>query len=226
MGIQTIIDTAQQIEYVRGQLVASTMSRSGRLLTSTRNWAKPWVFTITPKPIFRFADFRGELEEILAGDRTTTYTISLNNNTKMNWLTAYQGAGVINDFIIDNTTNVVSSILKLQLGTGNSALTAGTILFKAGDIIQPQGHNYPYVVTSQVLKPVGATSSTTVINVPLNRGLLPQTSYTLAGHHIQAGINCTWPVKVTKLPTVVFASKDFVQFRGDFELTEFIESVS
>ena len=55
MSIQSVIDTAQAIEVSRPAVVATSMSRSGRMFTGTRNWAKPWRFTVTPKPYWTAA---------------------------------------------------------------------------------------------------------------------------------------------------------------------------
>jgi hypothetical protein len=224
MSIQSIINSAQTIEFARGALAATTMSRSGRLITSSRNWVKPWVFTITPKPVWNYADSRGIIEDIITADRITEQTISFGDNANMAWMMQKQGAGVVGatGFVIDNTTDFNSAILVLQLGNANTGHTAGTKLFKAGDIIQPAGHRYPYVVTSDVLMPSGSVNGSTKISVILNRALLAEDGYTFTNKTLVAGADCMWYVKVTKLPTLKFFAKDFIQFTSDFEITEVV----
>jgi hypothetical protein len=228
MSIQTIINSAQTIDFTRGALVASTMSRSGRLLTAARNWTKPWTFTITPKPVWKFADNRGIIETILNYDKTKEYVINLADNSNMAWMVQYQGAAVLGatGLVIDNTTDINSTILVLRLGTANIGHAAGTILLKAGDIIQPYGHRYPYVVVNDVSMPIGIINSSTKISVTLNRALLAEDGYSFADKTLVAGVDCRWHVKVTKLPKVKFFAKDFIQFTDDFEITEVINGVS
>ena len=228
MSLQSIINSAQSIEFARGQLAATTMSRSGRLITSARNWVKPWQFTIVPKPVWRFADSRGIIETIISYDRVTEHTISLANNAGMTWMVEKQGAGVVGStgFVVDNTTNLNSSNLVLRLGNANIGWSAGTVLLKAGDIIQPLGHRYPYVVSSDVLMPSGSVNSATKVTVILNRTLLPQDSYTFPDKTLVAGADCTWRVKVTKLPQVKYMARDFVEFTSDFEATEVVLGVT
>jgi len=228
MSLQSIIDSAQTIEFARGALAATTMSRSGRLITSARNWVKPWQFTIVAKPIWRFADSRTIIETIISYDRITEHTISLANNANMAWMVQKQGQGVTGStgFVIDNTTNLNSSILVLRLGTANIGHTAGTTILKAGDIIQPLGHRYPYVVSSDVLMPSGAVNSATKVSVILNRTILPETGYIFPDKTLVSGTGCTWRVKVTKLPQVKYMAKDFVEFTSEFEAVEVVLGVS
>ena len=96
-----------------------------------------------------------------------------------------------------------------------TAIPSNTVVFKAGDIIQPAGHRYPYAVTKTVTRGVNAT-----ITVILNRGLLTQPNYTMTGKGIIAGRKCYWIVKVSKLPAVRLISGKFMTFTDNFELIE------
>lgn len=71
-GIQDVIDTAVNIEFNRTKLVAQTISRSGRISTASRNWANPYRFTVTPKPVWLYADARAMIETIYRNDRYET----------------------------------------------------------------------------------------------------------------------------------------------------------
>ena len=226
-GIQTIIDSARAIEFTRGALVVSTMSRSGRLLTTTRNWTKPWTFTVTPRSFFKYDEIRSDIEAILRYDKNSTWTVKLSNNPNLAWMTEFRGSAQLgtSGYRVDASTNFSSSILTLKSGA-NYTLPAGTLLFKAGDFIQPLGHNYPYVVSEDVYQPAGINSTAATISVPLNRGLLPQQNYDMTGHLLLTNQDLTWQVKVTQLPNVQFVYNNMIQFSDKFELTEYIESVS
>ena len=51
-GLQDIINSAVNIDFNRTKLVAQNISRSGRVSAASRNWANPYRFTVTPKPIW------------------------------------------------------------------------------------------------------------------------------------------------------------------------------
>jgi len=58
MTMQQIIDSAVNVEINRSKLVAQTVSRSGRISAVSRNWANPFRFTVTPKPVWTAAEYR------------------------------------------------------------------------------------------------------------------------------------------------------------------------
>ncbi len=212
MSIQTVINSAQTIEVSRPALVASTMSRSGRLFTSARNWTKPWRFTVSPKPVWRIADVRGVIENIMTYDKHTEQTVYI--GATASWLTAYQGAVTVSTGALVGITCTSASGTTLNISY--TGLSNGTIILKPGDIIQPNGHRYPYVVTNTVT----ATGATGSAAVTLHRGFLPQTSYTLNGSTLLVGSACGFRVKVSNLPTYRFLPGQLVEFTGDFELIE------
>lgn len=215
MTMQSIINYAQSIEVSRPALVATSMSRSGRLFTGTRNWAKPWRFIINTKPLWRIAEARPVIEAVMTADKHTEQTVYMGQGGA-SWTTAYQGAvgttsGALNGITCSSATGTTLTI-------AYTGLSNGTVILKVGDIIQPSGHRYPYVVTSQVTA-TGASGSATV---NLHRGYLPQTSYTLSGATLLVGTACSWRVKTSTLPTYKFISGQFVEFTGEFELIESI----
>jgi hypothetical protein len=215
MSLQTVINSAQSIEINRQALVTTSLSRSGRMFTAARNWVKPWQFVVVPKPVMRITEARSVLEALMTADRYTEQTIQIGQGGS-SWVTSYQGGvgttgGVLNGITCTSTSG--TSLVIAYTGLSN-----GTVIFKAGDVIQPTDHRYPYVVTADVTA-TGATGSATAV---LNRGFLPQTDYTIAGKTIQVGTACSWRVKVSKLPTYRYISGQLVEFTSDIE---FIESV-
>lgn len=213
MSIQTIINTAQSIEASRAALVANSISRSGRLFTGARNWVKPWKFTVNPKPIWAITEGRAIIEAIMNYDKHTEQTIKLGQGSAA-WITAYQGAVTATAGVLNGIT--CASATGTSLVINYTGLTTGQSIVKAGDIIQPTGHRYPYVVTADV----NATGATGTATITLNRGYLPQTGYTLAGATLTVGVDCSWRVKVSKLPTYRYLPGQLVEFTEGFELIE------
>ena len=189
MSLQAIIDSAVNIEVNRTKLAAQSISRSGRILTAARNWANPYRFTVTPRPIWSLDDtitvdglsmtVRAMIENIYNADRITGQRIFLAGTnssgvltkTTMEWLVEYQGN-------YGNTNNVLTSV------TGNSAgdaasgtrmfITLGgtppatdTYIVRSGDWIRPTTsavpYRYPYSVAADIVVPPSASSNTGTI---------------------------------------------------------------
>ena len=216
MSIQMIINSAQAIEVSRPALVATTMSRSGRLFTGTRNWTKPWRFTVEPKPIWRIGDVRSIIEDIMTQDKHTEQAINLGQGGA-SWTIQYLGDAPKTGNQLNNIT--FSSITGTSAVIGNlTGLSNGQYIFRKGDIIQPVGHRYPYVVTQDVVFNTGDTTKT----FSVHRGYIPQTAYSVAGAGVLVGPGVTWRVKVSNLPTYRYVPGQFVEFTGQFELVESI----
>lgn len=216
MSIQSVIDTAQAIEVSRPAVVATSMSRSGRMFTGTRNWAKPWRFIVTPKPYWTAATSRSIVEAIMTADKNTEQTIALGQTTGATWMVDYQGQlGVNSGHLIGVTVDSASGTTITVSYTGQ---TSGRVIVAAGDIIQPAGHRYPYVVKQTV----STTATSGTADILVNRGYLPQTGYTLAGQDLNVGTACNWRVKVSKLPAYRYVPGKLIEFTSDFELIESI----
>lgn len=216
-SLQSIIDSAQSIEINRSKLVGQTISRSGRILTGTRNWANPFRLTVVPKPIWIYADTRSIIEDLMAKDRNTSHTIQLGNTSGQEWVIGYQGNAS------GGTTGGGGTLASITVAsmsgttmTLNNCPTSGSItIFKKGDYIQPVNYRYPFVVTEDLIGNGNATRTVTV-----NRSYMPQTSFTLAGSSLKVGTSCTFIVMVSALPTHRLVSGKFVEFTGNFELVE------
>lgn len=217
MSLQSIINSAQSIEISRPALVASSLSRSGRLITGARNWVKPWNFKVVPKPLWPIAQARPVIEDLMNNDRHTEQTISLGQTSGGTWTVQYLGSAPVTNNVV-NTITMVSAVGTSFVIGNLTGLTNGQTIFKAGDIIQPVGHRYPYVVRSDVVFQTGDTTKTFLVN----RGYLPQTNYTVAGQGIAVGTGVTWRVKLTKLPSYRYVSGQLVEFTDDFEIIESI----
>ena len=212
MSVQNIIDKAQQIEIDKRRVVGQTISRSQRIKTAERSTAQPWRFKITPPGSLPWTASRGFMEVIDLNDRVGEYTISLNNNPGMNYITAYQGS-------LNGTQ--LNSMTIYGIGTSTFTLTnlpsvaADTVMFRPGDFIQPTNSRYPYSVTSTVTRGVNTTTSVT-----LHRPVITSEGITLFGNQVRVGNSCTWRVVVAALPSYQLIPMQQVQYTGDFELIE------
>lgn len=175
MSLQNIIDTAVNIEVNRSKLVAQTISRSGRVSVASRNWANPFRFTVTPKPVWTAEEYRTILEPVLSGDRYETQGFYLNNisgitglaNLNNSWMIPYQGGAdvSVNNNSIDSyqaTSDTTGAKLVLT-NTSSTTITAGTYLAKKGDYLRLAGGYYPYISTADVVIPTAVTGITGTI---------------------------------------------------------------
>ena len=217
MSLQTIIDHAESISIDHRSVVATTVTRSQKILTAARSTVRPWQFKVTPSNAYRWdlSYNRGVVAAIENIDRHTSTVITLSNAAGMAWLVEYQGvlsAGQRSDMTINSMTGTT---LVLNLGSTVQALSNSTVLFRAGDIIQPANSAYPYKVVNDVTRGSGVTRTIT-----LHRGTIPETGVTLAGQTLNIGVDVDWRVKIVALPSVTITPGRFIQWTGDFELVE------
>ena len=101
------------------------------------------------------------------------------------------------------------------LTTSSVTISSSTVLFKAGDIIQPSNSRYPYAITGNVLRGSGST-----VTVNLHRPIITSENISLGGSSVNVGNSCTWRVLVVTLPTYTLIPNKQVQYTGDFEVVE------
>ena len=230
MSLQSIVDTAQNIEFSRASLVATSVSRSGKIITQARNWVKPWSLKVSPAQVYNWAANRGMLETILNADRHTEQTIYIGAQTGNAWLTAYQGGVALTSGALTNVYATAVSGTTMTINVSNASIANNTFIFKKGDIVQFAGtgsdgltYRYPYVVQADVQKLAGNTTKT----VTLNRGYIPQANYDPTSQSnfqsaLYVGNACSWKVIVTKLPGVRYLPGKLFEFTGDFDLLEVV----
>ena len=211
MSLQYIINSAVSVEVNRSKLVAQSISRSGKVLTASRNWVNPWRFVVEPQPVWLHSNYRSIFEPIINGDKYTEHTIKLGQGGQA-WVTEYMGNADTANGLLSNVTVVSATGTTMVVNTPSMT---GKILVKAGDIIQPVGHRYPYVATATVT----VTGETTTI--PLHRGFIPTTT-SISGVGLRVGTSCEFTVQVTKMPTTKFTSGKLVEFTTNFDLIEVV----
>lgn len=230
MSLQTFINSAQSIEFGRADLVATSVSRSGRVITQTRNTVKPWTFKVTPQPVIPWSSYRGAIETILTRDRHTEHEIQIGATPGSTWLTNYQGSLPVVDGLAQHIFITAYSGNTITIDVSSSSIPDGTVLFRAGDLIQPGGtgsdglrYRYPYAVTADVIKSTGNTTKV----ITLNRGAIIQANYNaLDGANgqnaLRVGSAVTWRVIMTSLPGVRYVPGQFVEFTSDMSLLEMV----
>lgn len=216
MSLQTIIDNATFININKRKVAASSISRSGHIKTADRGVGF-YQFSVGMHAGLQYSTNRGVLEDLDTVDVITESNVSLNNNTNMNYLTAYQGD--IEQAQLDNITMVGSDASEIYINC--SAATGSGTLFKKGDFIQPQGntgtYRYPYQVTSDVAFSTGAN-----VTVPVHRGVLPQDGVALTSGGIRVGNAVRFHLIAMQMPTYNVVPYDRIEFSGDFQLMEVI----
>lgn len=196
MSLQTIIESAVNIDINRSKLIAQTVSRSGKLLTASRNWVNPFRLTITPKPIWLWSAYRDEIQTVLDNDRYASQYIYLYDVTggtsKLSWLAAYQGGlDATSDGVLDNTVgNATTPASGTSIYVTYSGSSTGVYMVKKGDWIRFNNNNFPYLVTADVLVS-GAGNYT----IPVHRGFLDQINtagtFTVGQKYVIASIGTT-----------------------------------
>lgn len=216
MSLQNIIDTAESIEISRGRIIAQTISRSQRLKTSERSAAIPWMWRVTPAGHYYWSDNREVIETLDYNDRSVEYTVKLSNNSGMAYITQYRGAlstSQVNNLSISTSTTGTLVITGLPAIAGG--ITSSTVVFRAGDFVQPSNSRYPYTVLGTVTRGSGST-----VTVDLNRSIIASEGLNFAGQDLLVGTEVSWRMVVMNKPSYRILAYNRLQFTGDFELME------
>tara|TARA_Y100001973_G_scaffold47264_1_gene70428 strand:- start:664 stop:1329 length:666 start_codon:yes stop_codon:yes gene_type:complete len=220
VSLQTIIDNATFIDMDIREQSAATLSRSGHYKTADRN-INVYQFKVGMHDGLTYSTNRSVIQDIYTTGATNEANISLNNNSGMNYITAYQGdleSSVLANLTIASTSG--SGITINLVGAGGAGLN-GNIIFKKGDYIQPRGntdtYRYPYQVTSDVVWSFPGTPT-----IPVHRPILSQDGVTLTSSGLKVGNDVRWQVKIANLPMYSVVPHDRVVFSDDFQLIEVI----
>lgn len=178
MALQDIIDTAVNVEVNRSKLVAQNVSRSGRISTVSRNWANPFRFVVTPKPVWTAAEYRAVFEPLMNNDRFEAQSMFLNNinfatgsaSLGNSWMINYQGYGDANNngSLDSYVATSATAGTRIILSYSGSTITSPTTkyIFKSGDYVRPTITRYPSIVTNDITVPVEITGVTGTVIAP------------------------------------------------------------
>lgn len=213
-SLQTIINRSEKITIDHRSIVATVITRSQKILTSERSSYKPWQFKITPTNGYVWDENnRALIADIENRDRWAEHEINLGEDAGLSWLTAYNGD--CNQAQLDDLTinSVSTKSFVLSLGATAQAMSSGSLLFRAGDIIQPANSRYPYKVVSDLTRGSGTTRT-----VHVHRGIIPDQTFT--GQQLNVGNDCVWHVVLTNLPTYTIVPGQLIEWSSDFEAVE------
>ena len=215
MSLQTIINNASDITIDRRKGASTVITRSGHVKTAER-LPSVYSFTINIPDSLTYSTNRSLLEELDRLDKTIEEEINIGtSNTGLAYITQYQG---------NLTPTQIGQITVTSATGGNIVLNTTSVtgsptgdIFKKGDYIQlDNNYRYPYTVTSDV------AYSGSSVTVPINRGFLDQSGYTVSGKGINVGSDVTWRVKALESPTYSIIPHDRISFNGSFRLVEII----
>jgi len=211
MTFQAIINTAQRIEVDRRRMVGQSISRSQRIKTAQRVTAQPFVLSVTPIARFKWSDTRSAVELIQNYDRNTECQIQIGSTPNLYYLNQYQGTMSAANLAASTITNFTGTSVTVQ----TPVISTGTVVFRAGDWIQPTLSRYPYIVTESVTNLLGSTSFTFTVHRPLITSENTTTTGTF-----KVGTATTMVVVASEFPTYQHILKDWVQYTGDFTFVE------
>lgn len=212
MSFQTIFDISQSISVNNRRTVGQQMSRSGQMRVAQYLTSVPWQFTVKPHSYLYYPQVRSVIQAIDNNDRQLPETITF-SSTNLSWFTAYSG-GLSGAQAAALTLASVPAANATTISVGNLPAVGSSVkVFSAGDFLQLG--IYPYKVTADVLRGVGAT-----VNVTLHRPVIgTPTTGTLSA----VGSACTFYVLAQQCPTYTLnpmTNGAFVQWDGDFVFIE------
>ena len=211
MSFQWVIDNAESISVTKRPVISQTVSRDQKIRSVSRGGAV-WKFTVKMPQRMVWNTHRGYIESIDTNAMLESQTINL-AKTGYEWLTKYRGDATSTTTMTwkYNAAQAASNTYKFELG--NMPGATGSVLFRAGDLIQPTGSNYVYSTVSAVTK---GSASTQLVEV--HRSILSTPSETAVTFKVGPAVS--WTVICTRIPTWTFVEKELIEFNGDFEFQE------
>ena len=205
MSIQYMIDRATSISWNARPVVSQTIARNGLMRSVSRGNAT-WTFTVTLPDGPKYSDYRNSLAEMERQGQGSEVSINF-ANTGYNYMFGYQG-----DLSIPGSYSVIGA----DVGDTSLTINGGSITgykFKAGDIIQYNGHVYS--VTQDVL----GNSSTVNLHRPIIASDNPggTVSIAIGAQQVQ------WRVKCVQMPSYSLFGYDQLQWSGPMVLQEVID---
>ncbi len=198
MSIQNIIDKAQQIEIDRRKIVGQTVSRSQRIKTTERSTAQPWRFKVTPPGALSWNSSRAFIEVIDLNDRVAEYTISLNNNSNMNYITQYQG----------ELSSTMTNALSIS-STGTSTIVLGSLPALGSTIT-----NVTVTVTARSF----AASTNATYNRAFSTGrsdfLITDSEYDTYWNQIKVGNKVQAAIYITGSLNIASITRSYITIKG------------
>ena len=222
MGIQTIINMAESINFDRRKVLGVQYSRNeiARIdETVTRN---AWKINVSVSAMLNYENYRGLIEDIDYLDSRYPETVSFSTSTGasagLSYMLAYQGNLAASD--LNALTIVAWTGTSLTLNNLPS-VDPSTVMFRKGDFVQAATLPYPTTVSQDVLRGSGSTVTLTT-HRPSFMGTQTQGKNILVGNAVE------FRVFVNKMPTYTLNSGGktaLLTWSGPFQLYEYTGEV-
>jgi hypothetical protein len=147
MSFQSIINSADSIEWDRKRVIGIQYTRSEIARFTEIPTRNPWQLTVTVPAYLPYDQARSLLEDIDRLDRDLSNVISFGANPRLRWLLQYQGALVSSQVSALRVGSFVGQELYLN---SVPPIQAGQFYFKNGDFIQIQGYPNPFTVRGYI----------------------------------------------------------------------------
>lgn len=213
MSFQQIINSATAISIDKNPIISQTLTRDQTIRQTSRGGAI-YRFSVTPSPGWKWRDYRW-LIAFLEEGRIGTQNISINKagHEWINPLDTELTTPQFNQMVFLFTADQQALNPRQIALTNLPAVSSGTTILHAGNIIQSANSPFPYTVTGQVLRGTGDYAM-----VPIHRVCLDTPSFTT--YAIKAGPTVTWRVAMTRMPRWTITSDRLIAWDGNFEFTE------
>ena len=155
-GLQTIVNSCNQIDINRRNVVGIQYSRNEIPRVTMTPTMNPWKISLTMPNSLRYSEARAVMEAIDTLDRIYTEVITFSNNPKLSWIFAYQGEMTLGQ---RNALRIISWVGETMILDTLPSVSSGTILFEPNDLIQVSGYAYPTTVRDRVVRGSGTTVS-------------------------------------------------------------------
>lgn len=229
MSLKKLMSYAQNLKIDRSDVVAQSVSRSGKVYTEKRSSVKPFRMTFTaPDYLPWTTENRLLVEDILSKDRHTPHTTQIEFSVSSPWMVAYLGS------LTQNTSTGQIGACTFNSNNGNVLTintpdgSVGDSILQVGDIIQPQDHPYPYVVVRSDAGITDYVKTGSTLAVTVHRPYIPHyvngSEVSMTNKAVIAGQFCQYNMLVTQLPAINYVPGKFIQFSGDFTLLEQVEA--
>jgi hypothetical protein len=223
-GLQTIIDSCNGIKINRRNVVGIQYTRNEIPRVSQTPTTNAWKITLDMPNSFRYSEARALMEELDTLDTTTPQLVTFGNNVNLQWIFSYQGSL--------STAQIaglrVASYIGNQLELSNlPAVPATRMMFKKNDLIQIDGHPYPFTTEEDVLRGNGSS-----VTITTSRPNIITDDVTNLG--IIAGTNCQFNFFCPNMPVYkltvggyqktsnVVQNNALIEWSDSFMLYEFV----
>lgn len=223
-GLQTIIDNSSALGINRRNVVGIQYTRSEIPRISATPTKNPWKLRFTLPSHLKYFQARAFMEAVDTLDTTTPETISFANSPGLSWMWRYQGQMTPTQRAGLRVSTFVGDVMTL---TGLPGMSSGSYMFKPNDLIQIQGHPFPFTVTANVLR-----GSSSLVSFVVHRPNILTGS--VVNLPITIGNACQWRMFCPNMPTYKLIvggsslsygeliSNAYIEWSDDFLLYEFV----